>query len=293
MEKLLSNKKVILLFVLPGFVVFAVMFFLPIIATFALSLTKWEIVKTPVFIGLENYRRMIFNDPVFLTGLRNIFILLLAVVCIQLPIALILALLVAQCTKGIRILKTTFFIPMVFSATAVGLVWLRIYDPTYGIINRFFDALNIAYQQKWLSNATTAIIAICGPLIWCKIGYYLIIFYAGIKSIPKDYYEAALLDGCTGIHATVKITIPLLSNIISMCVVLGAIGALREYPLIYVMTLGGPFKSTFTPAIEMYVKSFIEMNFGYGSALAASLVIISMITAKLLRMIFPANKIQY
>jgi raffinose/stachyose/melibiose transport system permease protein len=293
MERALSDKKTIALFVLPGLILYGVMFFIPIIVTFFLSLTKWDLIKIPEFIGLKNYVQMLVEDMAFRTGVKNVFVLFLAVEIVQLPLALLLALLLSYCGRGLRLFKTSYFIPVVFSATAVGLVWVRIFDYSYGPINQIFKLLGMSYRQQWLSDPKTVMLTICAPLIWCKMGYYIILFYAGLKGIPKDYYEASLIDGCTGIRAVFKITIPLLGNVISLCISLGAIGALSEYPLIYVMTLGGPFKSSITPAIEMYEKTFLENSFGYGSALAVSIVILSLVVSKILGWIFPVRDIQY
>lgn len=293
MDKLFRNKKVIALFVLPGLLTYIVFFLYPILSTVYYSGFKWNGYGDMVFVGLKNYVRLFTADKTFVTGLKNILIMLGAVLFVQLPISLLLALLLSRVQKGARLIKTLFFVPIVFSATAVGLVWLRMFDSTYGVINQLFAALGIDYVQNWLCEPKRVMWAICIPVVWCKIGYYLVILYAGIKSIPHDYYQAALLDGCTGVRATVKITIPLLRNVISMCAVLCAIGAIKEYPLIYVMTLGGPFKSSTTPAIQMYLEAFTNSNFGYSSAIAVMLVVISLITYKLLHIILPTADIQY
>lgn len=288
----LKNKKIIALFVIPGMLVYVIFFLWPILSTFYYSTFEWNGYSDMIFTGFDNYLRL-FKDRSFETGIKNIGILLVAVLGVQLPISLLLALLLSRITKGARVIKTLFFVPIVFSATAIGLVWLRMFDAKYGFVNQLFTLLGMDYQQNWLSEPQNVMWAVCIPVVWCKIGYYLVILYAGIKSIPNDYYQAALLDGCNGIQATMKITIPLLRNVISMCAVLCAIGAIKEYPLIYVMTLGGPFKSSMTPAIHMYLEAFTNSNFGYSSAIAVVLVVISLITYKLMNVLFPTKDIQY
>lgn len=288
----LKNKKIIALFVIPGMLVYVIFFLWPILSTFYYSAFEWNGYSDMIFTGFDNYLRL-FKDRSFETGIKNIGILLVAVLGVQLPISLLLALLLSRITKGARVIKTLFFVPIVFSATAIGLVWLRMFDAKYGFVNQLFTLLGMDYQQNWLSEPQNVMWAVCIPVVWCKIGYYLVILYAGIKSIPNDYYQAALLDGCNGIQATMKITIPLLRNVISMCAVLCAIGAIKEYPLIYVMTLGGPFKSSMTPAIHMYLEAFTNSNFGYSSAIAVVLVVISLITYKLMNVLFPTKDIQY
>lgn len=293
MDKILRNRKVIALFVLPAVTVYFVFFLIPIIASGYLGMTQWKIIKSPEWIGFNNYIEMFTNDAVFKTGLKNIGILVVVVLVVQMPVSLLLALMLSNLKHAIRLIKTAFFVPVVFSATAVGLVWLRMFDSSYGIINKLFEVLGSDYRQMWLSNPKQVIWAISVPLVWCKVGYYLIIFYAGIKAIPNYYYQAALIDGCTGVRASFKITIPLLRNVIIMCSILCAIGAIKEYPLIYVMTLGGPFKASMTPAMEMYVKAFLEMEFGYGSALAIVLVLISLFVYWFINLLIPVRDIQY
>lgn len=292
MDKILRNKKTIMAFVLPGFLVYIVFFLYPILQSGIYSLTEWRGYTDPVFIGFENYIAL-FEDKAFRLGLKNILIMLVAVLCIQLPLALLFALLLSRLTKGVRFLKTGFFVPVVFSATAVGLVWLRIYDVKYGLINQFLKSIGSEYVQRWLVEPQNVMLAVSVALIWCKFGYYLIILYAGIKAIPNDYYEASLLDGCSGIKATIHITLPLLRNVTASCAVLCAVGAVKEYPLIYVMTLGGPANYSSTPALLMYKEAFLSDHFGYASAISIMLVIMSLVIYKLVDKLFPSVDIQY
>lgn len=294
MKKMLSNKRTIALFTLPAFLVFTVFFAIPIVATVILSFTDWNGVSlsTIKFINVENFINMFTNDAVFWIGLKNSIILLVLTVCIQVPVALLLALILDRCTKFLNFFKTAYFIPVLFSAAAAGLLWGRVFDVRNGLINKIFAFFDIAPQQ-WLSNENTVIFALAFPLIWKEIGYYMVILYAAIKSIPKDYFEAALLDGCNTIQSTWYVTIPMCRNSLNTVIVLTAVAALRVYPLIYTMTGGGPFNSSSTLAIQMYTESFLKMNFGYGSALAVVLVIECLITSKIINKLFPQQELQF
>lgn len=293
MYKLLSNKRVISLFVLPGLLVYLFVFILPIILTTLLSFCEWDMVQPLKFIGLENYQTLFVTEKYFWPAMKNMLILLVAVLAIQIPLALILALLLDKITRGARLLKTAYFVPVLFSATAVGLLWKRVYDYRFGVLNALFSLLGFDYQQLWLSDPSKVMLAVIIPVIWCKLGYYIIIFYAGIKGIPRDYYEAGLLDGCGDFRATLEITLPLLRNVISACVVLGAIGALREYPLIFTMTAGGPYNSSMTLALLMYKYAFQYRYLGYASAIAVILVLVCLLVTALINKIYPTQDIQY
>ena len=293
MHKLLSNKKVIALFVLPGLIVYLFIFLLPILLTFLLSFCKWDMVESMQFIGLDNYIQLFTEEELFWPSIKNMFVLLVAVLGIQIPLSLTIALLLDKITKGSRLLKTSYFIPVLFSATAVGLLWKRVYDYKFGVLNALFSLLGFNYQQLWLSDPKMVMLAVIIPVIWCKLGYYIIIFYAGIKGIPKDYHEAALIDGCNDFRATIHVTLPLLRNVISACVTLGAIGALREYPLIFTMTAGGPYNSSMTLALLMYKYAFQYRYLGYASAIAIILVLVCLLVTALLHKIYPTQDIRY
>ena len=293
MQKILSNKKVICLFVLPGLFVYLFVFILPIIVTLLLSFCEWDMIAPVKYIGLDNYVKLFTAEKLFLPALKNMLLLLIAVLCIQLPLALTLALLLDKITRGARLLKTAYFVPVLFSATAVGLLWKRVFDYRFGVMNALFSLLGFDYQQLWLTDPKRVMIAVIIHFIWCKLGYYIIIFYAGIKGIPKDYYEASLLDGCNHIKSTLKITLPLLRNVISACVVLGAIGALREYPLIYALTTGGPFDSSTTLALMMYKYAFQYNYLGYASAIAVVLVLVCLLVTALINKVYPTRELTY
>jgi len=295
MERMLSDKRIIFLFIAPGLLFYAVFYLLPILFTTQLSLTQWDGVslKTMRLSGIGNFRDLLAADPVFWIGIKNSLVILFVQVAIQVPLSIAFALILDACARGVKLFKTAFFIPVLFSATAVGLLWSRVYDTDNGLINRVLASAGIGFQQNWLSSGRSVLLALTVPMVWRSIGYYLIILFAAVKSIPKDYFEAALIDGCRGFQAAMKITLPLMRNAIVAATSLSAVAALREYPLIYVMTNGGPFNSSSTPAIQMYIESFLKMRFGYGSSIAIVLVAECLVVAWLIRKALPERDIQY
>jgi raffinose/stachyose/melibiose transport system permease protein len=294
MQTMLGNKKIIFLFLFPGMLIFTVFYLLPIFFTAALSFTDWNGVQLSSisFSGVGNFVEA-FTSQVFWKGIINTMIILLVQMGVQIPTTVALAIALDHCTKGLRFFKTSFFIPYVLSATAVALLWARVYDVDFGLINGIFSTLHINFRQMWLSKPNTVLGALLLPIVWRSIGYYLIILYAGVKSIPKELTEAAMIDGCSPLQSAIKIKVPLLHNVINVVVILAAVGALREYPLIYVMTGGGPFNASTTPAILMYTESFLKMGFGYGSAVSVLLILECLIVSAVINKLFPSKDLQF
>ncbi len=293
MEKMMKNKKVIALFLLPGLLVFTIVFLIPAILTIGYSLTEWNGINEMTFVGLDNYLKMFTDDPIFWIGVRNTLILLVLCLVGQIPLALVLALILDKLKFGVRFFKVAFFIPVLLSTAAIALLWQKVYEPNFGIINQFVQIFNKQWSQEWLSNDQTVIFAVAVPVIWQYVGYHMVILYAGIKSIPEQFYEAALIDGANKLKAVWYVTIPLLRDIIKVCVVLCAVGSLKLFDLIYIMTKGGPFNSSSTVAIQMYNEAFLKMSYGYGSAVSIFMVLECLTVAYIINKIFEKEEVQY
>lgn len=294
MESLLKEKRYIALFVLPGFMVYAVFLLLPLIQTLIYSFNQWDGIGAMVPVQARNYWQLLTDDPVFLRGVRNSFIILIASVIGQILPALVLAILLSHFTKGLRFYKTVFFIPVILSTAAIALMWNKMYEPNYGMINSVFELIGRQdLEQTWLSDPDAVIWAVTAPIVWQYIGYHMVILYAGIKTIPHQYYEAALIDGASGIKATWYMTLPLLVHILKVCVVLSAVGSLKIFDHVYIMTKGGPFNSSTTVAIHMYQEAFSRMRFGYGSAIAIFLVIECLLISWLINHLIKGENIEY
>ena len=275
MEKMLSKKTTLAFFLVPGLAVFLGMFIFPVIYTAVLSTTDWEGVGSLNFVGIDNYVKLFTKDTVFWLSVKNTFVILGVALVGQLVPAFVLALLLHHFTRGVRIFRNAFFVPVLLSAAAIALLWQKIYDPNYGVLNELFTSLKLYFLDKdWLTDKETVLIAVIVPVVWQWIGYHMIIMYAGLKSIPGQYAEAAKIDGATGVQVVFKVTIPLMRDIIKICVVLAAIGSLKIFDNIYLMTGGGPYNLTSTVAIQMYKESFLKLQFGYGSSIAISLMAI-------------------
>lgn len=275
---MLSKKSTLAFFLVPGLAVFLGMFIFPVIYTAVLSTTDWKGVGPLNFVGIDNYINLFTKDTVFWLSVKNTFIILGVALVGQLIPAFVLALLLHHFTKGVRIFRNAFFIPVLLSTAAIALLWQKIFDPNYGVLNELFKSIGLyALDKDWLIDKETVLMAVIAPVVWQWIGYHMIIMYAGLKSIPDQYAEAARIDGASGVQVVFKVTIPLMRDIIKICVVLATIGSLKIFDNIYLMTGGGPYNLTSTVAIQMYKESFLKLQFGYGSSIAISLMAICIV----------------
>jgi raffinose/stachyose/melibiose transport system permease protein len=274
MDRILGKKRYIAVFVLPTLLIFLGFVVVPLITTGIYSLFDYDGIGKMDFLGLGNYIRLFSEDRYFPDALKNSFILAAASIFIQLPISFVLALILSRGVKGEKFFRTVYFIPVVISSMVIGQLWMRIFRSDYGLLNIIIRALGAKdFEYSWLSEPSTAFLSTVVPAVWQYIGYHMLIFYAGIKSISTDYYEAAQIDGASKLMTTFKITIPLLAPVIKTCLVFSLTGSLRSFDLIYVMTGGGPNHASEVPATLMYNNLFRKGLYGYGSAQAFFIVV--------------------
>ncbi|MFM9107165.1 MAG: carbohydrate ABC transporter permease [Chloroflexota bacterium] len=268
----------IALFLLPAFAIYAVFVLYPILQSIRYSLHEWSGISPGFeFVGLGNYRTLI-GDDVFWKALRNNLILVVASIAIQLPIGLGLALLAEQRLRGWRVFRTVWFLPLLMSTVAIGLLWNYIYDPTFGLINTALHTFGLdSWQRGWLGEKETALGSVIAVICWQYIPFYMVLFIAGLTTIPADLLEAARLDGASGWTLFRSVTLPLLRPVIRTSAILSLIGSLKYFDLIYVMTGGGPGDATQLMATYMYENAFTQFDMGYGSAIAVALFLIAFV----------------
>lgn len=275
MKKMMSSRSVIALFVIPGLLIFAFVFIYPILYTINLSFTSWTGVGPKEYVLFENYIKLFTADPTFRKAAANTLIILVVAVIGQLAPALFFAILLSSIKGNTRFFRIAFFIPVLLSSTAIALMWQKIYDVNYGMLNELLRVMGQAgWQHDWLTEKETCLIAAVIPVIWQWIGYHMIILYAGLKAIPAQYVEAARLDGASGLQITIRVIIPMLRDILKVCLVLAVVGSIKIFDNIYVMTGGGPYNMTSTIAIHMYKEAFLKFNYGYGSAIVVILCLL-------------------
>lgn len=291
MEKMLGNKGYIAIFVLPAFLIFTGFVLVPLCISGFYSLFEYDGIGTMKFLGLGNYINMFTVDRYFTQSLYHSFLLVGASLLIQLPISLSLALVLAKGVKGETVFRTIYFIPVVISSMVIGQLWMKIFHSDYGLLNLLLEKITgKEIDFAWLSTKETAFLCTVVPAVWQYIGYHMLIFYAGIKSISTDYYEAAQIDGATRWQINRKITIPLLMPVIKTCVLFSITGSLRAFDLIYVMTGGGPNHTSEVPATLMYNNLFRRGLYGYGSAQAFFIVLECLLFTWIVHKIFKQSE---
>ncbi len=284
MHKILSNKKAIVLFLFPTVLLISVFVVVPICMSVYYSMLDWDGIGKGMFIGLQNYIDML-SDTRFTSSIKNSLLYAAFSLFLQLPFSLLLAIVVANVSRGEKFYRTTFFIPVIISGVVIGQLWQKIYNGDYGLLNAILGMFGIE-GQDWLGQENTALLAAFVPNLWQYIGYHMLIMYAGIKSISPDINEAAKIDGANKIQTAFRITIPLLKPILQVCITFSLIGALKIFDLIYVLTGGGPFFSTEVPTIYMYKTVFDSFNYGYGSAISIFVILECLILTIVLRLFF-------
>ena len=258
----------------PWLLGFLVIWAYPMLRSLYLSFTSYSLQGAPVWIGFRNYER-IFSDPDFWQSLKVTLLYALGAVPGGTIIALALALILSQKLKGINFWRTIFFMPSILSSIAVSVLWLYIFRPEGGLLNLALGAIEIQ-GPVWLNSEQWALPAMI-IMSWWTVGGQIVIYLAGIKGIPDVLYEAADLDGATGLQRFRFITVPMLSPTIFFNVVLAIIGALQVFDSGWVLTRGGPNDATLFYLINLYERAFQLVQFGYASALAWILFIIIMI----------------
>jgi multiple sugar transport system permease protein len=261
------------LFLLPWLLGFLLLLLIPILASIYISFTKWNLLNPPVWVGLENYKDM-FTDPDFYNSMKVTLEYIVLSVPIYTVAALTLSVLLNQKLKGIYVFRSVMFMPSVIAGTAVAVMFAMLLNPDAGVINEVLRAIGIANPPRWLASTQWAIPAVVLMGLW-TIGGGTIIYLAGLQNIPPQLYEAAEIDGANAIQKFIYITLPLLTPTIFFNLITGLISAFQVFDAAYVLNNRARRGSLNFYLLNMYNESFREGRFGYGSALAWVLVIIS------------------
>jgi multiple sugar transport system permease protein len=250
----------------PWFIGFFVFTAGPMLASIVLSLTSWDLLTAPHFVGLQNYQTLFGGDSsVWHSLLVTTFYAVLAVP-LHTVFGLILAILLNQKIKFQRFVRTVYYLPSVVSGVAVALLWQWIFSPDFGLLNTLLGYVGIK-GPAWLADEHTVILAFVVMSLW-GVGAGMIIYLAGLQGIPSDLYEAAQVDGASSMRQFWNITIPMLSPVIFFNVIIGVIGALQIFTQAYVMTNGGPHDASLFFMLYLYRNAFEYFKMGYASALA-------------------------
>ena len=243
----------------------------PMLVSLGISFTRWDLLTPPRFVGLRNYERML-NDPLFWQSLKVTALYTLLYVPTELVGGLALALLMNQRVPGIAVFRTIFYLPSVISGVAFVVVWMWIFHPEAGLLNLALAQVGIA-GPRWLTDPRTALSALWLMSLW-GLGRTAVIYLAGLKGVPKELHEAAVIDGATAWQAFRHITIPLLTPTIFFNLILSLIATFQTFTSAFVATNGGPLDATLFYVLYLYRQAFERFSMGYASALAWVLFVI-------------------
>lgn len=257
---------------LPVMVYASIFLIFPVFYSLALSFQKWTLNGPKRYIGLENYKR-IFNDEVFWLSLKNAGRYAIWFVPLSIISALLVALLLNQKIRGMKLYRTAYFVPVVSSGVAVAVVWAFLFDTHYGLINDWLGRVGIP-GLGWLTDPKYAMLSVIIFSIWKSLGSNVVIYLAALQGVPQQLYEAAEIDGAGSWAKFRHITLPMVSPTTFFMLIMGLIGAFQVFEQIMIMTGGGPMRSTYVVYMYMYDYAFRYNEMGYGSAVGYIMAII-------------------
>jgi ABC-type sugar transport system permease subunit len=294
MNKYFGNKLAIFIFAFPALLLFTVYVVYPILPEIMISFQKNDGFKSMGFVGFENYAKVL-KDPTFWRSNKNTFIMVLVSLFAGLPISLLFALVLDRISDSPRrFFKSSSVLPAVLQVTVISQMWIAIYEPQWGLINSILRAVGLEkYALAWLSDKKTVVLAITVAFLWQYLGLNALLFYTGIKAIPKNYYEAATIDGAGFFRVSFSITIPLLQDVIKYVLVLSTLGCMSQFAHVRTMTAGGPGDISRTVIYQLYFKAFSASDYGQGCAIAIIFVIECLILTFFINRFVAREKIEY
>lgn len=279
-QKIFSPKWGYTGFLLPGVILFLLIIIIPFLVNLGVSFTKWSGVQSPVWIGLDNYQKLL-GDATFWASFKNNVIMIIAMTIIPTIIGLLLSTFLFDYiaskfgTAISNFFRAGFYLPQILPVAIAGVMWRWILQPDWGALNWFFNAIGLSSAaHNWLGDATTALPTVMMIMIWFQIGYPLVIFMSALQRIDPELLEAAQIDGASWLQRFYYITIHLIRPEILVVILTTTIAALKMFGQIFVLTRGGPGTATIVPSYFAYQNFFEKANVGYGSAISTVMTLI-------------------
>lgn len=294
MNKYYRSRMSILVFAGPALLLFTVFCVYPLLPQLWMSLHNHDGFRSLGFVGLANYKAVL-TDPSFWTAHKNTYLIVAISVVLGLPLSMILALFIDSQTPHLRrFFKSAAMLPAILSVTVVAQIWVAFYEPNWGLFNGILKSVGLdAWTRSWLTDRRTVMPSIGLTFLWQYIGLNAMLLYTGIKTIPKQYYEAALIDGASFAQVSLRITIPLLQYVINYVVILSVLGSMAFYSHVRVMTSGGPGDLSRTVVYQMYFTAFETSQFGKGTAIAVLFVMECLAISFLIQRLAAREKLEY
>lgn len=274
----------------PAAILYAVFFLFPMAQAFYIAMFQWRgFSLNRKFVWLDNFRRLLFDDPVFWMALKHNVTFLVAALLVIIPVALFIAVALSRKVRGAGGYRAVYLFPNMISVVAVAVLWSFVYHPRLGILNAFLKLVGLEQfsSMGWLGDPGAALNSLIATTIWYSMGFYIVLFLAGVQSIPQTFYEAAWIDGANNWQSFRHVTLPLVWEVLRMAIVYLIIHTLNIFGLVFIMTDGGPNNHTEVMLSYLYRLAFEESNFGYATALGVVafliIFIISLTSIRLMR----------
>jgi N-acetylglucosamine transport system permease protein len=288
-----NKYRLIIPFLAPSLLLYATFVLYPYMNAMYISLTRWRgLSKAPEFIGLENFRTLL-ADEYFWNALGNNAFYIVVLPVFTLSIALLFGFVLTQGVPLSKFYRVTYFFPQVMSVVAIGVLWSFVYHPTIGILQAVLNAIGIENPPVWLGNPDVVLPALAGVDIWQSVGFYMVLFIAAMESIPVTFYEAAMLDGATRWHLFWNITLPLIWGTLQTALIFIMINATNMFTITQTMTEGGPSRGSEVLSTYLYNEAFLNSQFGYGTAVAVALFLITLVISVVLTRLLSRESLEY
>ncbi len=279
----------IVAFLAPATILYLFFVAWPLLQAFRLSLFRWRGVSAKqTFVGFENFQKL-SQDEIFFTALKNNLWMMAASFVALFTLGMLVAFALQGSGKGSAALRSVVLFPQVISLVVVAILWMFLYNPSYGLLTQGLKAMGVQGFLEPLGNRKQALPAVWMAFVWYALGFYAMLFSAGLKGIPEEISEAAELDGSTGIHRFLKITWPLLWSVKKVAAVYVVVNVMNMFALVYLMTQGGPDRSTEVMLTYLYEQAFKNSQFGYATALAVANFLVAMALAGTMMLVFRKN----
>lgn len=286
-----------LLFLAPAGLILIVLMGIPMVSALLLSLQQWNGMTQAVWVGLRNYMALP-HDRWFINALLNTAVFTVSTVVFKASIPLIIAAMLNTGIRGSTAFRTLYFMPVIISLAISGLLWAMILEPNFGILNETLRSMGLGnFARLWLADRATVIPTIIAVSVWHDIGFYLVIYFAALRGIPAELYEAAEIDGANGWHQFWNVTVPMLRPVIALVIVLNTINGVKAFDHIWVMTTGGPNHASDTLGTYLYSIAFggagsSNPKLGYAASIAIVILVISLILSVIQLRIGRRNEVE-
>jgi len=287
-KNLFSDKKTIALLSVPSIAIIAFAILAPLVVSLYFSFMQWSGFGAATFVGMDNYQQLVLHDGTFYRALLNTFLLMLVTILLQNPFAFVIAAILTKMKDATsRFLRTIYFIPATLSLVVVTKLWVNIFNPSYGFLNKLLQGIGFQNVQiAWLSNPKTALGSVIWIMVWQGFGWALLFYYSGLMTVPKELEEAAKVDGANKFQLYTKIIVPYMLPVIQSVIVIDVVSSLKQMEMVYLSTEGGPGDLTQFIAVYLYQKAFRYSEYGYGNAISVIFVILAVFLTVFIQRIF-------